>query len=473
MPICSRCGSEIEFRYIKGRCIPLHLYGGGCGGSARSDVYDYAGYSRSGESSCFLTKCPACGDGVYFIRHNGGSVWIDPPLGPPWYKHPCMDNTDVVAKGVRSQVVSESALAKFGHRDSLIIGIVKEAEASASKLCSLINIEHGRDKNIVLLVKNNAGFLVGHLVLYDQRGKSVSWVENESYTFRVITRLKPRFVQPESLARHIECPECLNKIRVEDISEHLKRQHWFPQKIDLKRLPDQSPSVTRNRGVDRGTKVKAATSQLVCPNPPRWNDVFKQLIEYADGHPCNPSRPPAPLILAGWTYSNNIEKMRRWRETVDWASANGCVDIIEGIPDREFYRVDKATSYLIGPMAGPCYRPWDFETKVRPSEEELAKHFEYLSALWTDIAGSDLSTITRPIALTGKKARRLLVQVEGTVTPPWGGWTYRSSHEAARRSFTRFRSAVNKAISPHEVDHIDFVTNPLPSLLFPELGSSH
>ena len=148
MPICSRCGNEIEFRYIDGRCVPLHLYGGGCGGSARSEVYDYAGYSRSKESSCFLTNCPDCGHRVYFIRHNGGSVWIDPPLGPPWYKHPCMDTTYMAAKGVRSPVVTESALAKFRQRDGLIIGIVKEAEASASKRCSLINIETGKDQRL-------------------------------------------------------------------------------------------------------------------------------------------------------------------------------------------------------------------------------------------------------------------------------------------------------------------------------------
>jgi hypothetical protein len=26
---------------------------------------------------------------VFFIRHNGGNVWVDPPLGWPWPKHSC------------------------------------------------------------------------------------------------------------------------------------------------------------------------------------------------------------------------------------------------------------------------------------------------------------------------------------------------------------------------------------------------
>jgi hypothetical protein len=95
-------------------------------------------------------------------------------------------------------------------------------------------------------MKNNAGFLVGRLALYDQRGKSVSWVENDSYTFRVIARLKPRPVRPGSLALHIECPECIDKITASDISEHLKQQHWFPRTIVLDKSPDQPP-LLRNR----------------------------------------------------------------------------------------------------------------------------------------------------------------------------------------------------------------------------------
>lgn len=36
--------------------------------------------------------CVYCGENVYFIRHNGGCVWLEPPLGPPWEKHSCYYN---------------------------------------------------------------------------------------------------------------------------------------------------------------------------------------------------------------------------------------------------------------------------------------------------------------------------------------------------------------------------------------------
>lgn len=36
------------------------------------------------------TRCPECGEPVYFIRHNDGCVWVD-ELGWPWPKHACFD----------------------------------------------------------------------------------------------------------------------------------------------------------------------------------------------------------------------------------------------------------------------------------------------------------------------------------------------------------------------------------------------
>jgi hypothetical protein len=95
------------------------------------------------------------------------------------------------------------------------------------------------------------------------------------------------------------------------------------------------------------------------------------------------------------------------------------------ISDQDFYQSKKPTNYSVGPMGGPCYRPWDFEAKVRPPEDELAKHLEYLSANWADVAGSSLAPVTRPLAFTGKQARRLLVGAKITAAPPWGGWMYR------------------------------------------------
>ena len=104
------------------------------------------------------------------------------------------------------------------------------------------------------------------------------------------------------------------------------------------------------------------------------------------------------------------------------------------------------------------YRAWDFEAKSLPSPEQIAQVMDALLSSWSEIVGKEIGSITRPLAFTGEKARRLLVFADTAFTPPWGGWAYLSKQETERRTFTRFRAAINKAIIPHEVDHVDFIT---------------
>lgn len=200
----------------------------------------------------------------------------------------------------------------------------------------------------------------------------------------------------------------------------------------------------------------------ICPNPIPWNDAFERLTKFAKAHPCTPPSPPKPLILAGWAYSNDVEKMQRWEETVAWANDNGCLEFVREILDHDFYFVSESSTYTVGLAGGPMYRPWDFDSKLRPSSEEVARIFETLKCRWSEIVGPELAHITRPFAFTGEKARRLLVLADGSARPPWGGWLSLSHVETERRTFTRFRAAVNYAIAPHEIDHVDFTTDAEP-----------
>ena len=200
----------------------------------------------------------------------------------------------------------------------------------------------------------------------------------------------------------------------------------------------------------------------ICPNPMPWHEVYKRLTCFAATYNCVPSEPPKPLILNGWVYSNDIEKRNRWNKTVQWAKNNGCIELVDSIQDKDFYFVEEPSTYQIGPRGGPMYRPWDFETKKRPSPEALEEYMQTLLTRWPEIVGKELSVMTRPIAFTGNKARRLLAKADAASKPPWGGWAFLSKVESERRTFTKFRTSINRIISPHEVDHIDFITdNPL------------
>lgn len=226
MATCSRCGQPVEFRYVDGRCIPLHLYGG-CGGSGGSTVRDFSGYSTSPDSCCFKTICPSCGEGVFFIRHNGGSVWIDPPLGPPWEKHPCMDGTLGRPGQTRSFLVSSASLATYKRADGLIVGVVKEAETAFDGSFTLINIETGEAENFYVMVKNKAGFLVGRLVIYDADGATVKWLEDGLYSFAVIAPVrvpKPYRSYQEGV---LACPDCETRVKVANLGRHLGKVHGY------------------------------------------------------------------------------------------------------------------------------------------------------------------------------------------------------------------------------------------------------
>ena len=82
------------------------------------------------------------------------------------------------------------------------------------------------------------------------------------------------------------------------------------------------------------------TMKRICPNPMPWHKVSQALVDHARSHSCTPSSPPTPLILAGWAYSTDAEKLNRWEETLAWAERNGCSNVTASIGDSDFYCVD-------------------------------------------------------------------------------------------------------------------------------------
>lgn len=195
---------------------------------------------------------------------------------------------------------------------------------------------------------------------------------------------------------------------------------------------------------------------MICPNPMPWNDVYTKLCMFAECHSCTPLKPPVPLILAGWAYSNDYEKMERWRQTIEWAKANGCEQITAAVKETDFYYAHNLSDYDSGPLGGPMYLEWNFESRIRPSDDELVVALDLLRSNWEQIVGDELGEVTYPHAFTGTKRRKLLVKALHSFTPSWGGWEFLAS-TSVRRDFTRFRESVNKAIKPHMVDHVEFI----------------
>lgn len=81
---CEFCGKGLKFRMIGGATVPLHPKGSVCEGKKF--------YRAENQNRCIPTKCPKCSKPVFFLRHNGGSVWLE-RLGWPWPKHPCIESS--------------------------------------------------------------------------------------------------------------------------------------------------------------------------------------------------------------------------------------------------------------------------------------------------------------------------------------------------------------------------------------------
>jgi hypothetical protein len=194
----------------------------------------------------------------------------------------------------------------------------------------------------------------------------------------------------------------------------------------------------------------------ICPKAQTWHMTFRQLQRFARSNECVPPSPPTPLILSGWIYSTDVEKMERWGATVEWAKQNGCAGLVGGIPDADFYEMSRPNIYQISPTGRPMRYPWSFERKSRPSNDEIARYLQLLQVNWAEVVGAELASYTQPLAFTGQRLRRIVVQAEAMRFPPWGTWSHLSENELERRTFTVFRAALNRCIAPHAVDHVQF-----------------
>ena len=192
---------------------------------------------------------------------------------------------------------------------------------------------------------------------------------------------------------------------------------------------------------------------LICPLPIPWEEAYQRLAQFARENHLDP--PQRPLILSLWHLTDDLEKQNRWQYHLRWASDNGCEELLSYLPESDFYTVQEL---YISPHLPQLFAQDNYKKKLRPTDQELDNYLKILEDNWKNIVGDELSKlIIKPIGFSGPKARLLWVLADGETKPPWGPWgEFDSVGEIIRYEFTKFRFAVCKAISPHQVDHICF-----------------
>lgn len=178
MPNCDHCGGEIIIRRMGGRAIPIHL-NGSCSTSPSSARPGYKNYSS--DSYCRLTNCPRCGDRVLFIRHNGGSVWIDPPPGPPWPRHEkCFPRES----GVGPSIAADTYLNGTS-TSGKAIAVVTRAEVHLQETHTILHLQY-EDGSVVAVWVRGVAELQGELVICDYARRELRFWKSRSQVYELI-----------------------------------------------------------------------------------------------------------------------------------------------------------------------------------------------------------------------------------------------------------------------------------------------
>ena len=85
--------------------------------------------------------------------------------------------------------------------------------------------------------------------------------------------------------------------------------------------------------------LEARRNNRVCPQPPRWLELFDILQRKAAG--TSLQLPAPPLTGKAWTGTRSLAKRMCFREQLEWAAAHGCLgvayDFLKTLPDADWH----------------------------------------------------------------------------------------------------------------------------------------
>jgi hypothetical protein len=178
--------------------------------------------------------------------------------------------------------------------------------------------------------------------------------------------------------------------------------------------------------------------------------------------------PPRPLVLAGAAFSTESEIWRRWIGLIMWANQFGYARMMaRHLPEHLKEELAKHDCTKPPPPLPPIYRslidggsfhvaprtPPEPVCTQRPSRELVIETRQRLRENWAEIAGPELHLITWPLRFAGRKRRRLILQVNPLVKPPWGNWY---SWRWRPRERTTFTARIERAILPMRIEELTF-----------------
>lgn len=112
--------------------------------------------SLSSDTACSNAHCPKCGKSVYFIRHNGGCVWLD-GLGWPWPKHACYLEEASVPWFAQLQGNIAAPCSAATNQASIGLGIITGIQlGNAKNNRSHVSVDCGKGLYVFVAISCNA-----------------------------------------------------------------------------------------------------------------------------------------------------------------------------------------------------------------------------------------------------------------------------------------------------------------------------
>lgn len=108
---------------------------------------------------CGETTCSHCGKRVYFLRYNGGAIWLD-AMGWPWPKHSCFDLNEpswifYFRKHTRSSEAPEIVLPDM----SILVGVAVRVVSVPRIPRALIAFDGGSGRRFCLEVVTHTNIM--------------------------------------------------------------------------------------------------------------------------------------------------------------------------------------------------------------------------------------------------------------------------------------------------------------------------
>jgi hypothetical protein len=176
-------------------------------------------------------RCPKCGAGVFFIRHNGGSVWVD-ELGWPWPLHGCFEPP------VGPLLVFGSWSSKMARLKNSKLGIIDRAKKSFPDQKTTIEIQmaNSRRLSVVARIPLHPPALEGalvvvaldeHLLLHNKLGE-IPFFNPVDLGTRPIVIFHPNSVKRGVFRQMDTCSACGERYLPEDREDHLANNCFPP-----------------------------------------------------------------------------------------------------------------------------------------------------------------------------------------------------------------------------------------------------